>query len=196
MNDFSIAVSALPSNSELSIFPFDTRTDAQELAAEVAMADWAAIAPELSAPVRELANQFVALCTRLGALTCRPGCVLDALEGDSVLFDWNDGHRPILSVMITSRARAAFAGRFKNGGKVSGEEPDLVHVEKHLQRMMHECGHPIRTTGPSPVLSMSGRDAVATGVRSYSFRQQTTESFQYSRPMMLQTTIWNAQAHT
>ena len=196
MNDLTIAFPALPSNSGISTVSFGPRTDEQESAATEALADWAAVAPDLSASVRGLAEQFVALCTGLGALTCRPGCVVDSLEDGGVLFDWNDGQRPILSVMITSRASVAFAGRFINGGKVSGEEPDLIHVEKHLERMMQECGHLSRTIGPSPVLLMRVRDAAAADVRSYSSRQQPTSRCQYSRRMVPPTTILKARGHT
>ena len=130
---------------------------------EDAVVDWNSIAPELPVDVRSFAQEFVALCERLGALHCGSGCAVDNMGDDGVLFDWNDGRLPVLSVLITPGLRVVYVGKFKDGGQVSGDDPSLSFVDRLLVRMMEECGHPIQSIDHSLVLSMRAIDEVAGG---------------------------------
>ena len=109
---------------------------------DAARAEWDAIAAHVSEEVRSLAEEFTALCERIGVLNCGSGCAVDDMGSDGVLFDWNDGHLPILSVMIRSGPQVVYSGKFKNGGRVSGTDSDLSFVAQALTRMMEEWGWP------------------------------------------------------
>ena len=165
-----------PSAVGLSI-PIPRETDP----GDAARAEWDAIAEQVSEEVRGLAEEFTALCERVGALDCGSGCSVDDMGSDGVLFDWNDGRLPILSVMISSGPQVVYSGKFKDGGRVSGADPDLSFVAHALTRMMEECGLPVRYTSHSPVSWMSAASAVERVVQSYSSPPPTPIVFLFSQ---------------
>ena len=151
---------------------------------DAARTEWDAIAANMPEDVRDLAEEFISLCERIGALNCGSGCVVDDMGSDGVLFDWNDGHLPILSIMIGSGSKIAYSGKFKGGGRVSGTDFDLSFVTQALTRMMEECGLPVKYTSHSPVLSMRVKDAAPeTVVQSYSFHTPTPIVFLFSQQL-------------
>ena len=165
-----------PSSIGVSI-PIPRETELRD----AARAEWDAIAAHVSEEVRSLAEEFTALCERIGVLNCGSGCAVDDMGSDGVLFDWNDGHLPILSVMIRSGPQVVYSGKFKNGGRVSGTDSDLSFVAQALTRMMEECGLPVRYTSHSPVLWMSGASAAERVVQSYSSPPPTPILFLFSQ---------------
>ena len=180
-------------------FPVDVPeppTSAQEAPAADAVADWNSIAPELPVDVRSMAQEFVALCERLGALHCGSGCAVDNMGEDGVLFDWNDGRLPILSVLITPGLRVVYVGRFTDGGQVSGDDPSLSFVDRPLVRMMEECGHPIQNIAHSLVLSTRATDEAAGDVRSFSFRPMGSTSSRFLQPAESPTRISSGPGYT
>ena len=150
---------------------------------DAARAEWDAIAAHLSEEVRGLAEEFAALCERMGALNCGSGCAVDDMGDDGVLFDWNDGQLPVLSVMISPGPQVSYAGKFKTGGRVSGTDSNLSLVAQVLTRMMEECGFPVQYTSHTPVLWTSVEGAAqAKVVQSYSSLPQTTMPFLFLLP--------------
>ena len=114
---------------------------------------------------------------------------MDRTEDSSVLFDWNYGHRPILSVLVTLGPKVVYAGRYKNGGKLSGEDPDLSFVTQPLIRMMEECGHQSWDTNRMPDSwwrVISGKAVVGQG--SF-FRLPAATPYPYSLPVTHQMQI-------
>ena len=176
--EFSPLVRGLPEPSPIGVsIPIPGETDL----GDAARAEWDAIAAHVSEEVRSLAEEFTALCERIGALNCGSGCSVDDMGSDGVLFDWNDGRLPILSVMISSGPQVVYSGKFKNGGRVSGTDYDLSFVAKALTRMMEECGLPVRYTSHSPALWMSGASAAERVVQSYSSPPPTPILFLFSQ---------------
>ena len=102
-----------------------------------AESEWTKIVREVSAEVCELGQGFISICKKWRALE---KCAVDLLDDGTVLFDWNEGSRPILSVMIGPGQTVTYVGRFRNGGKMSGEDPNLSYVGQPLERMVREWG--------------------------------------------------------
>lgn len=114
------------------------------------MASWAEIGHTLSPTVLELAEEFVSACERKGAFYCDPGCYVDFIEDDQVMFDWNNGQLPIFTVLIGSdHPQVVFVGKFKEG-KITGETTNLELLEAPLERLVKEIGNPVWTTAFSP----------------------------------------------
>ena len=146
----------------------------QRAVAEEARSEWGSAAPELPDAARRLGEEFFAFCEQYDAFSCRPGCTVDQMDDGSVMFDWNDGTRPMLSVLIVPDGSVAFAVKFKDGDQDADEAHDLGRVKNHLVRMMEECGHrgwiPIHTHA-----SLSRATSVAAeAVRAYFSREPGT----------------------
>lgn len=188
-----------PSESDSFIVPVSDAPRVgfgQETAAAEAESDWESIAPELPEEIRRVAAEFVSICKHYDAFQCGSGCVVDRMEDSSVLFDWNDGHRPILSVLVTLGPKVVYAGRFKNGGKLSGEDPDLSFVTQPLIRMMEECGHQSWDTNRMPDSwwrVISGKAVVGQG--SF-FPLPAATPYPYSLPVTHQMQISKLPGYT
>ena len=195
MTIFGIGLASTASGG-FPVYVPESPTAAQVAPAADTVADWNSIAPELPVDVRSFAQEFVSLCERLGALHCGSGCTVDNMGDDGVLFDWNDGRLPVLSVLITPGLRVVYVGRFKDGGQVSGDDPGLSFVDRLLVRMMEECGHPIQNIAHSLVLSMRAIDEAAGGARIFSFRPTESTDSRFLQPTEPPTRISSGPGYT
>ena len=113
---------------------------------------WVEIAPTLSSTTFDLAQQFISACVRKGAFYCDPGCHVDLIGDDQVMFDWNNGQVPIFTVLIgPDPPRIVFVGKFKKG-KIKGETTNPELLDAHLDTLMKEIGNPLWTSTSSPDL--------------------------------------------
>ena len=104
-----------------------------------ALAAWEELAPSLSRETREFAQSFVDLCEECGAFLCQPGCHIDLVDDDQIMFDWNTGKLPVFTVLITDGPRVAHVGRFRDG-KETGERSTLDSVTGPLMLFVKEAG--------------------------------------------------------
>ena len=104
-----------------------------------ALTAWEELAPSLSRETRELAQAFVELCDECDALFCQPGCHIDLVDEDQIMFDWNTGELPVFTVLITDGPRVAHVGRFRDG-KETGERSTLDSVMGSLMMFVKEAG--------------------------------------------------------
>ena len=116
-----------------------TQTSLLEQRRRNALAAWEELAPSLSRETRELAQAFVELCEECGAFLCQPGCHIDLVDEDQIMFDWNTGSLPVFTVLITDGPRVAHVGRFRDG-KETGERSTLDSVTGPLMMFVKEAG--------------------------------------------------------
>ncbi len=146
-----IRISPPPRTAEFGL-PYSPLPPAKKRRKET-LVSWAEVGPTLSPSTQELAEKFVYTCERKGLFYCDPGCRIDGIDDDQIMFDWNNGQFPIFTVLIGSdHPPVVFVGKFKEG-KITGETTTLELLESPLDRLVQEIGNPLWTPTFSPDLS-------------------------------------------
>lgn len=93
-----------------------------------------------SSEVRKRAEEFVKRCERMGAFRTDPGCEVDLLDDNRVMFDWNNGKIPILTAMV-SEETVTFVAKFADG-KAAGDDSTstMLTLRAVLSRLVEEIG--------------------------------------------------------
>ena len=110
-----------------------------------ALASWKEIKDSLSPELRQLCQDFVSRCDRIGALYCPPGCDVSLSEDGTVMFDWNDGTLPMFTVLMTPSLEVVDA-TLSDEGKASGRHSGFVYANLHLEQFMMERGADLWST--------------------------------------------------
>ena len=130
--------------NELRIFvPSSVKTDSSlvDNAQKNALDTWAEVSTLMDdAKVRKRAEEFVKRCKGLGAFRTDPGCEVDLLDDNRVMFDWNNGKFPILTALV-SEDTITFVAKFAEG-KTAGEDSTstMVALKAVLSRLVEEIG--------------------------------------------------------
>ena len=103
--------------------------------------EWSEVKASLpeDSPHLQLASDFFDACESLNAFAKAPGCAIDLLDDGGIMFDWNNGERPIFTVVITPENRVIDVGRFDDG-KVTGDAKTLSLAKMHLRQFARENG--------------------------------------------------------
>ena len=151
ISEFRLPSSGVPVSAEKRRSTEERKQrEAAEERRQETIASWDEIAPTLSPSTLELAEEFVSVCEEKGAFYCDPGCHVDFIDDDQVMFDWNNGQLPIFTVLIGSdHPQVAFVGKFKKG-EITGEVTNLEFLEDPLDRLVKEIGNRTWTPTSSP----------------------------------------------
>ena len=112
------------------------------------LAAWEEIAPSLPPSTRLLAKDVVDLCERYRAFSTNPACDVGLIDDDCIMFDWNNGNYPILTLVVTPERTIIYVGKSRDG-KTTGETDNLNFVKMLLSELVREIGNP---TWPTLVL--------------------------------------------
>lgn len=186
----------IPEINDLSAFTGAPEfTAPQEKLRNESRSEWNKIAEQVPEGAREIAEEFIELCENTGALGCKSGCTIDDIGKDGIIFDWNDGELPVLSVMIGPGSEVVYSARFKDGNRISGTDSHLEFVKPVLIRMIREWGN-LRYKSPMHVLSSRVERRPHRVELNYSFHQTEEARFQFLQPDAPQMTISRVQGYT
>ena len=120
----------------------EVQAQAGQLDAEQELLDeWAESRGEVtSQSQRQFADAIVELCRRRGVLDSDPPGAICVMEDGSVMFDWNDGTLPMLTIVVTPKPSFAYAGRFISGKCRGEDEASLEVLDAALMRFVRERG--------------------------------------------------------
>ena len=147
-------------------------------------AAWQELSGFVEGYVREQGSEFIAMCNELGIFESLSGCDVDLLDDGHLIFDWNDGERPILTVVVRLDRQVVYSGRFKSGD-VSGRDTHVRSIRAVLQRLMDESGRTacITVASQGSLTNVGGEDPASRGELSFT-HQRTKADYLFSRQTM------------
>ena len=133
---------------------------------------------------KKMADNFVRICDQLGIFQSDIYCDIGPMWEDDVMFDWNNGLRPILTVVIsTSSPKFVYSAKFDNE-EFSGEDESLAFAGPLLVRFAKEVGITKCQNSAMQDLSLKA----GSGVGGVASQDSTPQAQNYSYRCLVQQT--------
>jgi len=151
---------------------------------------------DLPSTVEKLAHNFVKICEQHGVLQSKIECDIGPMWEDDIMFDWNNGSCPVLTVVISaSSPKFVYSGNFGTGD-FSGEEESLNFAGSLLARFAEALGIiRCQNSAMRDILLKAGSGA-GKAASLGSTPQVENYSFQYSAQQMSRSPTCCEQAGT